>query len=170
LADWQHLRSDGCPAIIISLLYIYLYSCSSCFKSMLSSTTTKPRSYSPATVTELATLTTPFLQPPGCESHWTLTSAPISLPANELRGNSSSTPISTYSVLLVSKHVASCHPSGWDRILPPRVDTLHFYPGVCPSAWTYYSMAAPSSQALSSTAFCCNRSISPPPSEIRTCH
>jgi len=124
--------------------------------SSSTTTTTIPSSPATATATALAALTTPFLQPPGCESHWTLSSVPIFDWTLLGEGISKST---AEKRVLVSQHVASCHPSGWDRIVLPRQDSLHFRPGVCPSAWTYYSMAAPSSQTISTTAFCCNRSI-----------
>ena len=132
--------------------------------SLSPSTTTTRSSPAIATVTGLAALTTPFVQPPGCESHWTLTTVPIII--RQLDGSTVSASTSISSVL-VSQHVASCHPSGWDRIVPPLQEPLHFRPGVCPSAWTYYSMSAPSSHPISTTAFCCNRSILPlPPQKI----
>ncbi|KAL2064522.1 hypothetical protein VTL71DRAFT_3659 [Oculimacula yallundae] len=96
-----------------------------------------------ATATRLLVLTTPFVQPSGCDSRWSFTR------------------VSTFSIL-VSDLVPSCHPSGWDEVVPQI--QLKFRPAVCPSGWTYYRMGDPDymveaanpSSISSTTAKCCN--------------
>ena len=104
-----------------------------------------------ATATALLALSTPFIQPSGCESHWTLTV----VPSTTTQRFPVATSVFMISVL-VSKPVASCYPSGWDRLVPEQ--RFQFRPAVCPSGWTYYDMTVDNVQSTSS-AFCCNRLI-----------
>ena len=98
-----------------------------------------------ATATALLVLTTPFVQPPGCDSHFTLTNAPTSTNTRDH--------VTSMMSVLSSLPVASCYPSGWDSVISQS--RFHFSPAVCPSGWTYYDMA---DLSTISTAFCCNRS------------
>jgi len=105
------------------------------------------RSSVAATATALLALTTPFVQPPGCDSHFTLTNVPTYI-------NNRDDVTSMISVLS-SLPVASCYPSGWDTVMSQS--RFRFSPAVCPHSWTYYEMAGLSSIPIS-TAFCCDRS------------
>ena len=98
-----------------------------------------------ATVTALLALTTPFQQPTGCDSHFTITS----FISTDNFGT-------TYTVpLAISEQVNSCYPSGWDSVVPES--RLCFSPAVCPSGWTYFEMAENTEAA--STAYCCDRLV-----------
>lgn len=90
-----------------------------------------------STASGLLAITTPFVQPSGCESQYTLTH------------------VSTTTQVLVSQLVPSCHPSGWDQRAPEV--RMNFQPAVCPSGWTYYDMADPDKSGFITTAKCCNR-------------
>jgi hypothetical protein len=88
-------------------------------------------------------LTTAFVQPDGCESHWTATSFDDD---------------GTAEVTVVeSEAISSCYPSGWDGNRPKN-SRFHFSPAVCPSSWTYYQLAEYWTFRGKSTALCCNRS------------
>ncbi|KAK2035411.1 hypothetical protein LX32DRAFT_688714 [Colletotrichum zoysiae] len=102
---------------------------------MVSSPTTAAN----ATDTSLLSITTPWVQPPDCETYWSTTTSwrTVEDPAEPW-------------VLTVSAPAASCNPSGWDRFGPES--RLHFSPGVCPEGWLYHTMAE---RGLSSTALCC---------------
>ena len=116
--------------------------------SMMSSPTTA--SSTPETRTVPVALTTPFVEPAGCESHWTLTGVPTTTKSRAgvtttLKGS-----------VFVSEPVESCYPAGWKQVVSQI--RYEFSPAVCPSDWTYYQMrAAPSDSSTSTTAMCCNR-------------
>ncbi|KAL0935687.1 uncharacterized protein CTRU02_210278 [Colletotrichum truncatum] len=99
------------------------------------------------TAAALLAITTPFVQPPACDSWRTTTvrARPLTL----VNGTTLSIPV------VVSEPASSCYPSGWKQF--PRESRLHFNPGVCPEGWTYFDMAE---AALYSTAFCCNSGFS----------
>ncbi|CAJ0538944.1 Ff.00g068040.m01.CDS01 [Fusarium sp. VM40] len=94
-----------------------------------------------ATATQLLALTTPFKQPRGCDSHWERTSI------LSTEGDTSTV------LVLLSKAVPSCYPSGWEDVVPES--RWNFNPAVCPSGWTYYDMAEDREMGVS-TASCCN--------------
>ncbi|PVH72654.1 hypothetical protein DL98DRAFT_539040 [Cadophora sp. DSE1049] len=102
--------------------------------------------------TSLLALTTPFIPPPGCESHWSLTSS------RTTGVHDYSKPYASMVSALVSETVSSCFPSGWDRAVPES--RLHFSPAVCPSGMVYNSMHDPINLGLSTTAWCCNSGFS----------
>jgi len=112
-----------------------------------------------ATATALLALTTPFIQPPGCERDLTQTRKSPSIEYIQTYTVLNSTRTYTKNTYIpVLEPVASCVPSGWDKIVPQS--RYHFSPAVCPSAWIYYDMAAVTSDGSSATtAFCCARSI-----------
>ncbi|KAH7248575.1 uncharacterized protein BKA55DRAFT_569473 [Fusarium redolens] len=93
------------------------------------------------TATKLLSLTTPFEQPPGCDSNFVQTSV---FPSGHPK---SPVPI------ILSTADSSCYPSGWEDVI--RTSRFDFYPAVCPSGWIYYDMQTTTSEL--SMARCCNK-------------
>jgi hypothetical protein len=113
--------------------------------SPISTTTTT------AIATALLALTTPFIQPLKCESHFSLTLIPTTTRTITVRYTTLYEKTS-YPPCLVSTPVASCYPPSWEAVVPES--RFHFSPAVCPSNWTYYNIAI---SGTVSTACCCNR-------------
>ncbi|KAK1954547.1 hypothetical protein LY78DRAFT_594003 [Colletotrichum sublineola] len=102
-----------------------------------------PTTLANATATSLLSITSPWVQPSDCETHWSTTT-----------WQSTGAIITSSQAFTVSTPVASCNPPGWDRFGPES--RLSFSPGVCPKGWVYNGMAEDGSPAAS-TAFCCQR-------------
>ncbi|KAI8409223.1 hypothetical protein FOFC_09058 [Fusarium oxysporum] len=95
------------------------------------------------TVTKLLSLTTPFEQTRGCDSHFARTSV---LPSGRPK---------CLVPILLSTAEPACYPPGWGGVI--RTSCFNFYLAVCFSGWVYYDMQTTTSEL--SIARCCNRCV-----------
>ncbi|OBT50749.1 hypothetical protein VE04_09274 [Pseudogymnoascus sp. 24MN13] len=101
-----------------------------------------------ATVTNLLALTTPFFQKPECASIWTLSHV------STHDTNGVATTVAFLASDVDDERFTSCQPSGWGSVVP--ASRFSFSPAVCPSDWTYYSMASTYHEGITfTTAYCC---------------
>jgi hypothetical protein len=123
------------------------------------STRSTTRSDSTVTVetdTSLHPMTTPFVQPSGCDTIRNFITRPF-YEQNGGRFEDPSFQLVLYSDPLDPRFTA-CQPSGWStRNIYSR---FTYRPGVCPSGWTAYDLSAiGTGESRRSTAVCCARYV-----------